>query len=188
MILALVQAAVVAGATSFAEIRRFRHCCRRAGAAVRGDHAENTTLGLGRAVRALGSIKELITLNGQELQKIAGDCTVELPGADLERRVGPDWHLYKVCGKVFMLMTDMPGRPVVILKADPDDAAALREQYADITPGYHMNKRHWITLEGGGTIDEKLVKDLVIDSYRLVIGGLPKSEQPVDPRTYGRRA
>jgi predicted DNA-binding protein (MmcQ/YjbR family) len=124
----------------------------------------------------------LITLDGQELQKIAGDCTVGLPGADLERR--PDWHRYKVRGKVFMLMTDMPGRPVVILKADPDDAAALREQYADITPGYHMNKRHWITVEGGGTIDEKLVKELVIDSYRLVVGGLPQSERPVDLRTY----
>jgi predicted DNA-binding protein (MmcQ/YjbR family) len=127
-------------------------------------------------------------MDGQKLQKIAGDCTVELPGADLEHRFGPDWDLYKVRGKVFMLMTDMPGHPVVILKADPDDAAALREQHADITPGYHMNKRHWITVEGGGTVDEKLVKELVIDSYRLVVGGLPKSEQPVDPHTYGHRA
>ncbi|MBF8188891.1 MmcQ/YjbR family DNA-binding protein [Nonomuraea sp. K274] len=127
-------------------------------------------------------------MDGQELQKIAGDCGVGLPGADLEHRSGPDWHLYKVRGKVFMLMTDMPGHPVVILKADPDDAAALRKQYADITPGYHMNKRHWITVEGGGTIDEKLVKELLIDSYRLVVAGLPQSEQPVNPRTYGRRA
>jgi predicted DNA-binding protein (MmcQ/YjbR family) len=133
-------------------------------------------------------MEELITLDGQELQKIAGDCTVELPGTDLEHRFDPDWELYKVHGKVFMLMTDMPGRPVVILKADPDDAAALREQYADITPGYHMNKRHWITMEGGGAIDEKLVKELVIDSYRLVVGGLPKSKQPVDPHTHGRHA
>jgi predicted DNA-binding protein (MmcQ/YjbR family) len=130
----------------------------------------------------------LITLDGPELQKIAGDSAAALPAVDVEHRVGPDWAVYKVRGKVFMLMTDMPGRPVVILKADPDDAAALREQYADITPGYHMNKRHWITVEGGGTVDEKLVKELVIDSYRLVVGGLPKSEQPVDPRTYGRRA
>lgn len=135
-----------------------------------------------------GSKKELITLDGQELQKVAGDCAAELPGVDLEHRVGPDWTVYKVRGKVFMLMTDMPGRPVVILKAAPDDAAALREQYADITPGYHMNKKHWITAEGGGAIDEKLVKELVIDSYRLVVGGLPKAEQPVDPRTYDRRA
>jgi len=122
-------------------------------------------------------------LDGQELQKIAGDRGVELPGTDLERRLGPDWEVYKVRGKVFMLMTDMPGHPVVILKADPDDAEALREQHADITPGYHMNKRHWITVQGGDSIDEKLVKDLVLDSYRLVIAGLPKSEQPADPGT-----
>jgi predicted DNA-binding protein (MmcQ/YjbR family) len=126
-------------------------------------------------------------LDGQELQKIAGDSAVKLPGTDLEHRSGPDWDLYKVRGKVFMLMTDMPGRPVVILKADPDDATSLREQYADVTPGYHMNKRHWITVEGGGAIEEKLVNELVIDSYRLVVGRLPKSEQPVDPLTYGRR-
>ncbi|MEU8735677.1 MmcQ/YjbR family DNA-binding protein [Streptomyces tendae] len=127
-------------------------------------------------------------MDGQGLQKIAGDYAVKLPGAELEHRSGPDWRLDKVRGKVFMLMTDLPGHPVVILKADPDDAAALREQYTDITPGYHMNKTHWITLEGGGAIDEKLVKELVIDSYRLVIGGLPKSQQPVDPHTYGRHA
>ncbi|MEU1533905.1 MmcQ/YjbR family DNA-binding protein [Streptomyces fagopyri] len=127
-------------------------------------------------------------MDGQELQKLAGDRAVELPGAGLEHRVGPDWDLFKVRNKVFMLMTDMPGHPVVILKADPDDAAVLRERHTDITAGYHMDKRHWITLEGGGAIDERLVEELVIDSYRLVVGGLPKSERPVDPHTYGRGA
>ncbi|MBY8877367.1 MmcQ/YjbR family DNA-binding protein [Actinacidiphila acidipaludis] len=127
-------------------------------------------------------------MNGQELQKIAGDRAAELPGAEVEHRVGPDWEVYKVRGKVFMLMTSMPGHPVVILKADPDDAAALREQHAHITAGYHMDKRHWITVAGGGTADETLVKELVIDSYRLVVGGLPKSQQPVNPHTYDRRA
>lgn len=120
-------------------------------------------------------------MDERALQKIAGDCAINLPGTDLEHRLDPDWDLYKVRGKVFMLMTDLPGRPVVILKADPDNAAALREQYADITPGYHMNKTHWITVEGGGSVDEKLVKELVADSYRLVVSGLPKSERPADP-------
>lgn len=81
-------------------------------------------------------------------------------------------------GKVFMLMTDLPGRPVVILKADPDDAVALREQHAAITPGYHMNKRHWITVEGGQTIDEKLLKELLVDSHRLVVRGFPSRSSP----------
>ncbi|GAB3001085.1 MmcQ/YjbR family DNA-binding protein [Streptomyces pseudoechinosporeus] len=127
-------------------------------------------------------------MDGETLQKTGADCAEGLPGAGLEHPFGPEWEVYKVRDKVFMLMTDVPGHPVVILKADPDDAAALREQYADITPGYHMNKKHWITLEGGNTLDEKLVRELVTDSYRLVVGRLPKSQQPVDPHTYGRLA
>ncbi|WP_438306245.1 MmcQ/YjbR family DNA-binding protein [Streptomyces sp. HUAS TT11] len=126
-------------------------------------------------------------MDGQELQKIADGFTADLPGTDHEHRSDPSWDLYKVGGKVYMLMTDMPGRPVVILKADPDDAAALREQYTGITPGYHMNKTHWITVDGADTIDEKLVKELVTDSYRLVVAGLPKSKQPINPHTHNHR-
>lgn len=98
---------------------------------------------------------------------------------------GPDWEVYKVRGKVFMLMTEVPGRPVVILKADPGEAHALRQQYSHITPGYHMNKKHWITLESGEGVDKKLIEELVTDSYRLVVAHLPKAERPVDPHTYG---
>ncbi|MGW0096161.1 MmcQ/YjbR family DNA-binding protein [Streptomyces sp. NPDC003328] len=49
-----------------------------------------------------------------------------------------------------------------------------------MTPGYHMNKTHWITVEGGDTINENLVKELITDSYHLVVSGLPKSKQPTD--------
>ncbi len=45
-----------------------------------------------------------------------------------------------------------------------------------ISPGYHMNKKHWITVESG---------ELVTDSYRLVVAHLPKAERPVGPHTYG---
>ncbi len=124
-------------------------------------------------------------MNGTTLHKTAADCAEELPGAQLEHPFGDDWEVFKVRGNVFMLMTEVPGRPVVILKADPGEAHALREQYSHITPGYHMNKKHWITLEGGDGVDEELVNDLVTDSYRLVVAQLPKAEQPVDPRTYG---
>ncbi|MEV4262500.1 MmcQ/YjbR family DNA-binding protein [Kribbella sp. NPDC049584] len=119
-------------------------------------------------------------MDALELQKIADDLAVNLPGADLEHRLDPNWDLYKVRGKVFMLMTDLLGRRVVILKADPDQAVALREQHADITPGYHMNKKHWITVEGGGTVDEKLLKQLVTDSYQLVAGN-PPGDRSVRP-------
>lgn len=124
-------------------------------------------------------------MNGSTLQKTAADCAAELPGAQLEHPFGPDWDVFKVRGKVFMLMTEVPGRPVVILKADPGEALALRERNSHITPGYHMNKKHWITLEGGVGIGEKLVEELVTDSYLLVVSHLSKAEQPVDPHTYG---
>ena len=124
-------------------------------------------------------------MNGSTLQKTAADRAEELPGAQLEHPFGPDWEVFKVRGKVFMLMTEVPGRPVVILKADPGEALALRERNSHITPGYHMNKKHWITLEAGEGVDTELVRDLVTDSYRLVVAHLPKAERPVDPHTYG---
>lgn len=124
-------------------------------------------------------------MNGSALHKTAADCAEELPGARLEHPFGPAWEVFKVRGKVFMLMTEVPGRPVVILKADPSEAQALQEQYRSITPGYHMNKKHWITLESGEGIDNELVGELVTDSYRLVVAQLPKAEQPVDPHTNG---
>ncbi|MBE8477552.1 MmcQ/YjbR family DNA-binding protein [Streptomyces justiciae] len=125
-------------------------------------------------------------MDGPTLHKTAADCAEELPGAQLEHPFGPDWEVFKVRGKVFMLMTDVPGRPVVILKADPGEALALREHNSHITPGYHMNKKHWITLEGGDGVGKELVRELVTDSYLLVVDHLPKAHQPVDPHTYGK--
>jgi predicted DNA-binding protein (MmcQ/YjbR family) len=107
-------------------------------------------------------------MDAHHLQKVASEYATELPEITFEHRVAPNWDVYKVGGKVFMLMTDLPGHPVVIVKADPDDAVALRERYAEITPGYHMDKKHWITASGGPGLDEDLVKELVADSYRLV--------------------
>nr|WSS66260.1 MmcQ/YjbR family DNA-binding protein [Streptomyces sp. NBC_01177] len=124
-------------------------------------------------------------MNGSTLHKTATNRAEGLPGAQLEHPFGDDWEVFKVRGKVFMLMTEVPGRPVVILKADPGEALALREHNSHITPGYHMNKKHWITLEGGDGVDEDLVGELVTESYRLVVSRLPKAERPVDPHTYG---
>ena len=125
-------------------------------------------------------------MNGKKLQQMAAECAENLPGSVLEHPFGPEWDVHKVRGKVFMLMTDVTGEPLVILKAAPGEAAALREQHAEITPGYHMNKKHWITLHGDGSLDRGLVKELVTDSYLLVVAKLPKAQQPVDPTTFSR--
>lgn len=110
----------------------------------------------------------------------------ELPGSALTRPFGPGWDVYKVRGKVFALFTEAPGRPMVILKADPFDAELLRGSHREITPGYHMNKRHWISVEPGPGVDAALVTDLITDSYLLVVEKLPRRDRPVDPATFGR--
>lgn len=123
---------------------------------------------------------------GETLQKYARERTDELPGSELEHPFGPDWEVYKVRGKVFMLVTEVTGEPIVILKADPQDAKALRDTYDDITPGYHMNKKHWITLHPGSSLQQDLVEDLVTESYLLVVENLPRARRPVDPAVFGR--
>ncbi|HEX2810210.1 MAG TPA: MmcQ/YjbR family DNA-binding protein [Kineosporiaceae bacterium] len=65
------------------------------------------------------------------------------------------------------------------LKCDPDFAAALVREHPAITPGYHLNKRHWITLDLGGDLPDELAEDLLVDSYDLVVDGLPKSRRPL---------
>ena len=127
-------------------------------------------------------------MNGTTLQKHAQSRADELPGANLEHPFGPDWEVYKVRGKVFMLLTAATGEPIVILKAAPADGEALRSAHADITPGYHMNKRHWITLSPGESIDKALVDELVTESYLLVVENLPRTERPVDPTTFGQKS
>jgi predicted DNA-binding protein (MmcQ/YjbR family) len=126
-------------------------------------------------------------MQADTLQQYARDRVHELPGADLEHPFGPDWEVFKVRDKVFMLLTAITGEPIVIVKAAPEDGKALQEQHEDITPGYHMNKQHWITLHPGGNLRRQLVEDLATESYLLVVENLPQAKRPVDPTTFGKR-
>lgn len=120
------------------------------------------------------------------VQEQAAACAEELPGAELTHPFGADWDVWKARGKVFMLLSQVTGEPMVILKANPADAHDLKHAYETITPGYHMNKKHWITVAPGVGIDPPLIDDLVTESYLLVIEKLPKRQRPVDPATFGR--
>ncbi|MDO5662439.1 MAG: MmcQ/YjbR family DNA-binding protein [Brachybacterium sp.] len=123
---------------------------------------------------------------GTTVQQCAAERADELPAAQRTHPFGPDWDVWKVRGKVFMLQTEEPGEPVVVLKADPADARLLRDVHTDITAGYHMNKKHWITLHEGGDLDQQLIRDLVSESYLLVVEKLPADQRPVDPGTFGQ--
>jgi predicted DNA-binding protein (MmcQ/YjbR family) len=90
----------------------------------------------------------------------------------------PETSVFKVRGKLFAL-TRLDARPLgVNLKCDPEDAVRLRREHPGlITPGYHMNKRHWNTVLVDATLPDRLVRDLIEDSYDLVVAGLPRAER-----------
>lgn len=85
--------------------------------------------------------------------------------------------VFKVAGKMFAL-AGLEHHPATIsLKCDPEKALELREEYDEITPGYHMSKIHWNTITIDGNLSHKLISELIDDSYNLVVKGLPKKQQ-----------
>lgn len=110
--------------------------------------------------------------------RAALDACARLPEAQLSFPFGEETHVFKVGGRMFAAATPDVHPARITLKCDPDHGAALARSHPEITPGYHMNKRHWITAEAGPGLDETLVQALVTRSYRLVADNLPKSRRP----------
>ena len=87
---------------------------------------------------------------------------------------GPDVLVFKIGGKIFALaaLDEMP--TIVNLKCDPDLALELRDRYEQVTPGYHMNKRHWNSVEIEGGLPDAALRKMIDHSYDLVAKKLPK--------------
>ena len=85
--------------------------------------------------------------------------------------------VFKVAGKIFALaaLDEIPA--TVNLKCDPDLALALRDQYEQVQPGYHMNKKHWNTVEIDSGVPEAELRKMIDDSYDLVMRALPKAQR-----------
>jgi predicted DNA-binding protein (MmcQ/YjbR family) len=99
------------------------------------------------------------------------------PGAVEEFPFSPGLSVFKVAGKMFAL-TRLATQPLTVsLKCEPVLAEHLRATYAAIRPGYHLNKRHWNTVTVDGSLPDRLLLDLIEDSYDLVVDGLPRRVQ-----------
>ena len=116
-------------------------------------------------------------MNGLEIQKLALKIALTLPETRLSQPFGEGCDVIKVMDKVFLLSTQYSQQPLVNLKCDPIYAEELKALYPSIRAGYHMNKKHWISIYAGGKIDALLVEDLVKDSYGLVVKKLGKIER-----------
>lgn len=89
---------------------------------------------------------------------------------------GPDTLVYKVGGKIFLL-AGLDNDPLSFnVKCDPEKAIELREEYSCVKPGYHMNKKHWNTIEVDGSVPINTLKQWIDWSYELVAGSKKKKK------------
>jgi predicted DNA-binding protein (MmcQ/YjbR family) len=102
------------------------------------------------------------------------DYGLSKPGAEECFPFGPDTLVFKVNGKIFLLAT-LDKQPLQFnVKCDPEKAIELRERYACVVPGYHMNKKLWNTVIVNGTLSTEQLKEFVDHSHQLVIKGNKK--------------
>ena len=90
---------------------------------------------------------------------------------------GGDVLVFKVINKMFCLVNLTPPYSLN-LKCDPELAAELREKYTAVTPGYHMNKSHWNSVQLDGTVQDKEILKWIDHSYDLIVAGIPLKKRP----------
>lgn len=99
------------------------------------------------------------------------------PEVTLDYPFGDDVLVFKVKKKMFALIGTNQDTMSMNLKCDPDEGAALRDVFPAIRAGYHMNKRHWITIDFDGSVPQGEIKRLIDNSFLLVVSNLTKQDQ-----------
>jgi predicted DNA-binding protein (MmcQ/YjbR family) len=117
-----------------------------------------------------------------DLAKFREYC-LRKPGASEGTPFGEDVLVFKVDGKMFALapLNEVPA--TANLKCDPDLALELRDRCEQVRPGYHMNKKHWNTVDLDSGIPDTELRKMIDHSYELVVKGLPKSKAKVEVRS-----
>lgn len=112
-------------------------------------------------------------MNSAELR----DYCLSFTGAEETFPFGPNTSVFKVAGKMFALSQLGADSLRVSLKCEPQLAQALRETYAAVIPGYHLNKRHWNTVILDGSLPAEIVRNMIEDSYDIVVAKLPQADR-----------
>jgi len=112
-------------------------------------------------------------MNKEKIEKYLADLT----GSEGSYPFGPEALVFKVMGKMFALVSQEEKVARVTLKCAPVDGALLVGQFESVVPGYHMNKKHWITIALTGELPEEMLIDLAQNSYELVVSKLTKADK-----------
>jgi predicted DNA-binding protein (MmcQ/YjbR family) len=112
------------------------------------------------------------------LEELRHHC-LSKPGAEETFPFDLETLVFKVGGKIFLLCSTERNPLAFNIKAKPEQALAMRESYPSVTPGYHMNKTHWNTVELDGSIADSILKSWIDNSYALIVSALPRKTRDV---------
>ena len=112
-------------------------------------------------------------MNIEELREYG----LSLPHATERMPFGPDTYSLEIGGRMFCLLSLDGEWDFYNLKVEPQYSEELRERYRDIFPGYHMNKKHWVSVRYVGDIPDSLQRELILHSYHQALAKLPKKIQ-----------
>jgi predicted DNA-binding protein (MmcQ/YjbR family) len=101
---------------------------------------------------------------------------------------GPDVAVMKIDKRMFATLGEEAGQARMNLKCEPNEALILRDIFSAVTPGYHMNKRHWNTVALDGSIPPGEIKRMIENSYALVVRKLPRPERQALEIRHGKEA
>ena len=109
--------------------------------------------------------------------KTVEEYVLSMPNAKLDYPFGEDVAVYKVNDKMFALIPEKSNPVRISLKCDPQLSQLLREKYETVMEGYHLNKKHWNTVAFNADVSDKLILELLHNSYQLVWNKLPRKER-----------
>jgi len=110
-----------------------------------------------------------------DLEKVRLQCLSKL-GASESFPFDNQTLVFKVGGKIFALL-DVEQTESINLKCEPEKAIELRERFISVMPGYHMNKKHWNTIQFNKDLCDQLILDCIDESYQLVYQSLSKKQR-----------
>lgn len=116
-------------------------------------------------------------MNPQELHNKAREIAMTLNGSYEDYPFGEEHCVFRIEGKIFIFISTVRDKKIVTLKLPADQVSLNIEIFKSIRPGYHMNKKYWITIEAGNDITKELLSDLIISSYKQVLKKLPKNKR-----------
>lgn len=100
--------------------------------------------------------------------KTVEEYILSMPNSKLDYPFGEDVAVYKAGDKMYALIQEKKLPVRLSLKCDPQLGEVLRERYESVQQGYHLNKKHWITVILSGQLEWSEVQDLIRHSYQLV--------------------